>query len=126
MRKVGDAQAYGKVRRHFDFMIHWIHLNHGSLVKTIGDAVMAIFERPEHAMQAAIDIQLHVNAFNTTLPGETPIVVKIGLHHGPAIAVNSNERLDYFGRTVNMAARIQGLSHGNDIIINDSIENIPK
>lgn len=38
------------------------------------------------------------------------------MHSGPAIAVNSNDRLDYFGRTVNMASRIQSQESGNDIV----------
>ncbi|MBP1993310.1 adenylate/guanylate cyclase domain-containing protein [Paenibacillus eucommiae] len=120
---VGDAQAYGKVRRYFDFLLEWIHLNQGTLVKTIGDAVMAIFEKPEHAVQAALDIQRHVDSFNMSFLDKSPIVIKIGLHHGPAIVVTSNERLDYFGRTVNIAARIEGLSRGGDVIISDECRN---
>ena len=38
------------------------------------------------------------------------IAIKLGLHKGPCIAVTLNERLDYFGGTVNMAARLQGRS----------------
>ncbi|MCZ6678134.1 MAG: adenylate/guanylate cyclase domain-containing protein, partial [Candidatus Poribacteria bacterium] len=39
------------------------------------------------------------------------------IHHGAAIAVNSNDRLDYFGRTVNIAARIQPESVGGDVVM---------
>jgi len=59
-------------------------------------------------------IQQHVSEFNRDY--EDPIILKIGLYSGPAIAVNSNDWLDYFGRTVNIAARIQGESVGNDIV----------
>jgi adenylate cyclase len=115
--QVGDARAYGQVRRHFEFMREWIEAERGTIVKTIGDAVMAIFATPSAGLRAALEIQRHVDAFNQQLlPGEW-ITIKLGLHTGPAIAVNSNDKLDYFGRTVNMAARIQGLSQGNDIII---------
>ncbi|KAA0547380.1 adenylate/guanylate cyclase domain-containing protein [Bacillus sp. BGMRC 2118] len=116
---IGDAHAYGKVKRHFDFLTEWISKNSGSVVKTIGDAVMAIFYQPEDALNAAIDIQDHVTIFNEE-KGET-ITLKIGLFSGPAIAVNSNDRLDYFGRTVNIAARIQAESIGNDIVIEESL-----
>lgn len=44
---IGDAHAYGQVNRHFDFLTDWIAKNSGSIVKTIGDAVMAVFHRPE-------------------------------------------------------------------------------
>ncbi|MDX1772048.1 MAG: adenylate/guanylate cyclase domain-containing protein, partial [Planococcaceae bacterium] len=66
---------------------------------------------------AATQIQQHVTDFNEGR--QDPIVLKIGLYSGPAIAVNSNDRLDYFGRTVNIAARIQGQSEGNDIVFNE-------
>ena len=46
-----------------------------------------------------------------------PIVIKLGVHSGPTIAVTLNDRLDYFGSTVNMAARLQGQSEGGDIVL---------
>lgn len=115
---VGDAHAYGQVRRHFDFMIEHVRQHQGTLVKTIGDAVMAVFEYPENAVKAALEIQsdaaqLHLGNQSGL---STPLLIKIGLYHGPAIVVNSNGILDYFGRTVNLAARAQALSKGDDII----------
>jgi adenylate cyclase len=121
---VGDAKAYGQVRRHFEFLTHWISRNSGSVVKTIGDAVMAVFHLPEDGLKAAIDIQKHVAEFNEE--GSDEIVLKIGLYRGPAIAVNSNDLLDYFGRTVNIAARIQGQSHGDDIVFSTGYLDIEK
>ncbi|WP_407407024.1 adenylate/guanylate cyclase domain-containing protein [Peribacillus sp.] len=119
---IGDADAYGQVRRHFEFLSHWISKNSGGVVKTIGDAVMAVFHLPEDALKAAIQIQEHVSEFNATV-GD-PIVLKLGLYSGPAIAVNSNDRLDYFGRTVNMAARVQGQSAGHDLVLSeDALQN---
>lgn len=122
----GDAPAYGKVRRHFDFMIEWISANSGSLVKTIGDAVMAVFFTPEGGVRAALEIQRHLDQFNAGLPpGTPPLVIKMGLHHGPAIAINANERLDYFGRTVNIAARIQRESKGHDLVLSSETHERP-
>ncbi|WP_456277274.1 adenylate/guanylate cyclase domain-containing protein [Bacillus sp. AK128] len=120
---VGDAQAYGQVRRHFDYLTEWISKNSGGVVKTIGDAVMAVFHKPEDGMRAALDIQKFVSEFNEKNSGE--IILKIGLYSGPAIAVNLNERLDYFGRTVNNAARIQGQSSGNDIVFSQEYLDRP-
>jgi adenylate cyclase len=94
-------------------------------VKTIGDAVMAVFEHPENAFKSALEIQTHVNEFNRNFPSDIPIVIKIGLYQGPAIVVNSNSILDYFGRTVNVAARIQGLSIGHDVIISKECAERP-
>lgn len=120
--EIGDANAYGQVRRHFDYLTDWISKNNGSVVKTIGDAVMAVFYRPEDGVTAALNIQKHIDSYNEKTNDK--IVLKIGLHSGPAIVVNSNNRLDYFGRTVNIAARIQTKSRGGDIVIHkDYLEN---
>jgi len=121
---VGDANAYGQVRRHFELLTHWIAKNNGSVVKTIGDAVMAVFHLPEDGLKAAWEIQKNVAEFNQNT--EENIVLKIGLNSGPAIVVNSNDRLDYFGRTVNISARIQGQGIGDDIVFNTNFMNQQK
>ncbi|SFK71582.1 Adenylate cyclase, class 3 [Paenibacillus sp. 1_12] len=123
--QVGDAHAYGQVRNHFNFLISWVNANKGTLVKTIGDAVMAVFEYPENAVKTALDVQSHVDEFNRKYPSNTPIVIKMGLFQGPAIVVNSNQLLDYFGRTVNLAARMQGLSVGHDVVISKECSERP-
>src|SRR5262245_55676802 len=114
---IGDALSYGWVQRHFTFLIDCITLHQGALVKTIGDAVMAVFARPEAAIQAALEIQQKLGAFNRAHHIEPPLVIKLGVHHGPVIAINANNRLDYFGRTVNIAARVQGESVGGDVVL---------
>lgn len=117
--QIGDAHAYGYVRKHFDFLQASIANHSGTVVKTIGDAVMAVFHRPGDAVGAALDIQQHSEAFSRSV-GEK-IAIKIGIHTGAAIAVNSNDTLDYFGRTVNIAARIQGCSNGGDIVVSGDV-----
>lgn len=114
---IGDAPAYSRVREHFDFLINTIKRNQGAIVKTIGDAVMAVFALPQSAAKAAMEIQTNVAEFNRTRQLEPPIIIKLGVHHGHAIAVNANDRLDYFGRTVNIAARIQRESYGSDLVL---------
>lgn len=113
----GDAPAYGRVRDHFEFLSERIEAHSGSVVKTIGDAVMAVFYSSEDALRAALEIQRNLSDFNAQLPPGSAIAIKIGLHHGPAIVINSNDRLDYFGRTVNIASRIEGASLGHDIVL---------
>jgi class 3 adenylate cyclase len=115
--RIGDARAYGWVQRHFTFVMECITQHQGTLVKTIGDAVMAVFPRPEAAVQAALEIQQKIGAFNCQHHIDPPLVIKLGVHHGPVIAINANNRLDYFGRTVNIAARVQGASVGGDVVL---------
>jgi class 3 adenylate cyclase len=97
----------------------------GAVVKTIGDAVMAAFADPADALDAALAIRDAIAGFNRTLAAETgadvAIVVKLGLHCGPCIAVTLNDRLDYFGRAVNLAARLQGESRGGDIVVSEAM-----
>jgi len=119
-QSIGDASAYHLVRDHFAFMTKVVRHHEGAIVKTIGDAVMAAFVSPAQAVQAAIDIQRQIAAFNRESHEEEaspPIVIKLGIHSGPTIAVTLNDRLDYFGSTVNMAARLQGQSEGGDIVL---------
>jgi len=115
--RMKDAPAYHRVRRHFDYLFDQIGAHRGSVVKTIGDAVMAVFYTPEDALRASLDIQRGVVDFNATLPPGEVICIKIGIHNGPAIAINSNDRLDYFGRTVNIAARVSSTSAGDDMVM---------
>jgi class 3 adenylate cyclase len=47
--------------------------------------------------------------------------LKVGIHDGPCIAVTLNDRLDYFGSTVNLAARVESKSDGNDIVVSSGL-----
>ena len=118
--RVGDAAAYHLVREHFAFLATTVREHDGALVKTIGDAVMAAFADPADAVAAALAIQRKVADFNRA-QGGAGIVIKLGLHCGPTIAVTLNERLDYFGGTVNMAARLQNESRGGDIVLSRAL-----
>lgn len=122
---LGDAPAYGSVRRHFAWLFDIIGNYNGAIVKTIGDSVMAVFQSPEDALQASIKIQKNVGELNTLALEDEQISIKIGMHHGPAIAINANDRLDYFGRTVNIAARLQNSGEGGDIIFAEDFANRP-
>ena len=117
-REIGDATAFGRVMNHFDVLKKVIADEDGALVKTIGDAVMAVFRQPAAALKAMLSAQ---EMLGTPANGVAPLTLKAGLHSGPCIAVTLNDRLDYFGSTVNMAARLESLSTGNDVIISRAL-----
>jgi class 3 adenylate cyclase len=120
--RIGDAAAYALVRDHFVLLMDAVRTYRGAVVKTIGDAVMAAFTSGEDALRAALAIQKRVHDFNMTkMEGREDVIVKLGIHQGPAIAVNSNDKLDYFGTTVNVAARVQNESAGGDVVVSRSI-----
>ena len=127
--RIGDAAAYHLVRNHFAFLAEQVRVHEGAIVKTIGDAVMAAFADPIDAVKAALAIQGRLAQFNAdqkAAEGGADIAIKLGLHKGPCIAVTLNERLDYFGGTVNMAARLQGRSVGGDIILSQALMAEPE
>jgi len=107
--RVGDLVAYDLVRAHFQVLHEIVAAERGAVVKTIGDAVMATFSTPDRAMAAALKMREAVK----DLKGD--LLLKIGIHEGPCLAVSLNERQDYFGRTVNIAARVQGLATSRSI-----------
>jgi len=122
-REIGDAPAFGCVMNHFDVLREAIAEEDGALVKTIGDAVMAVFRRPAGAMRAFLRAQ---QVLASPPEGQRPLLLKVGIHSGPCIAVTLNGRLDYFGCTVNLAARLEGLSSGGDVVISSAVHADPE
>lgn len=118
--RIGDLKAFDLVRLHFGYLRESISRNSGALVKTIGDAVMASFVDPRDALRAALDMRERIARFNADAGGDL-IGLKIGLHSGACLAVTLNDRLDYFGQTVNIAARVQALANAGEIIFTDDI-----
>lgn len=112
--RVGDLAAFDLVRAHFQALLEIISSEAGAVVKTIGDAVMATFTRPEQALAAGLRMRTAMERLNEAR-GTTDLVVKIGIHEGPCLAVMLNDRQDYFGQTVNIAARVQGLANSQAI-----------
>jgi class 3 adenylate cyclase len=107
--RVGDLVAYDLVRAHFRILNKIVAAEGGAVVKTIGDAVMATFPTPDRAMAAALKMREALKDLKDDL------LLKIGIHEGPCLAVSLNDRQDYFGRTVNIAARVQGLATSRSI-----------
>jgi class 3 adenylate cyclase len=114
------------VRDHFAFLADAIRSRDGAIVKTIGDAVMAAFADPAQGVEAALAVQERIADFNREHGGPAGgLIIKVGLHAGPCIAVRLNDRLDYFGSTVNLASRLQGESQGGDIVLSRALAEDP-
>ena len=118
---MGDAAAYARVRDHFAILTEVIRAQHGTVVKTIGDAVMAAFSRVDEALAAVR------NGARQLAGGPAqPLVLKCSLHVGPCLAVNANDKLDFFGTTVNLAARMVECCEGGDLIVSDELYQRPE
>jgi class 3 adenylate cyclase len=120
--RVGDLRALQLVREHFEKLQGVVARHRGALVKTIGDAVMAGFGEPERALAAAAGMNRAVRKIDAD--GEA-LSVKVGIHSGPCVAIQTNHQIDYFGTAVNAAARVQGAAKGGEILVTDAIWNAP-
>lgn len=118
--RIGDLNAFALVQRHFDLLQDVVARHKGAIIKTIGDAVMAAFLEPADAVAAALSMRNEIDAFNGT-QADRALILKIGIHKGAAIAVTLNERLDYFGQTVNIAARVQQLADADEIFVSEDV-----
>ena len=120
-RRIGDASAFGRVREHFEVLEEAIASEGGAIVKTMGDAVMATFRQPIAALRAVWKAQTKIAEY-----GEPMLWLKVGMHEGPCIVVNLNDRLDYFGSTVNLTARLPAFSQGGELVFTEEINNDPE
>jgi class 3 adenylate cyclase len=123
--RVGDLVAYDLVRQHFRVLHEVVAAEAGAVVKTIGDAVMATFPTPDRALAAALRMREEMARINAERHNED-LLLKIGIHEGPCLAVTLNDNQDYFGQTVNMAARVQGLASSRAIIVTKPVVDDPR
>ena len=123
--QVGDLAAFDLVRAHFQVLNGIIAGEAGAIVKTAGDAVMATFPTPDRALAAALRMREAIRDLNHGDNGRD-LLLKIGIHEGPCLAVVLDNRQDYFGRTVNIAARVQGLADSRSILATGSVVKHPQ
>ncbi len=123
--RVGDLVAFDLVKAHFRVLNEIVASEAGAVVKTIGDAVMATFPTPDRAVAAALRMREAMRDLNDGHSRED-LLLKIGIHEGPCLAVVLNDRQDYFGTTVNIAARVQALADSRTILATRSVVTDPQ
>jgi class 3 adenylate cyclase len=120
--RTGDVYAYQVVQEHFKVLSEAVRKHDGAIVKTMGDAIMASFSSSRDAVAAAVDMMQAMEAVNAKVKADGHETgLKVGLHEGSALAVNAEARLDYFGQTVNIAARVQALAASGEIWLTESV-----
>jgi class 3 adenylate cyclase len=83
---------------------------------------MATFSSPLDGVRAALAMIEKMKPLSTRLLRDSHTLgLKIGLHEGSALAVNAEDRLDYFGQTVNIAARVQALAQADEICVTEPV-----
>jgi class 3 adenylate cyclase len=124
----GDPFAFSLVQQHFDLVFEVISRSEGAVIKTLGDGIMAMFLLGARAVEAALAAHQVLETFNRQrgLVDDKRLALKIGIHAGPAIMVRLNDRLDYFGTTVNVAARVSDLAEGTQTVLTQTVQNDPQ
>lgn len=106
---VGDAEAHRLVVQCLETMQGAVESVGGTLLRTVGDAVLAKFDTSDDAFLAAIKMQ--------ELQEHSELSIRIGFHWGEAIPNQG----DVYGNAVNVAARVAGLANGNEIVITKEV-----
>jgi adenylate cyclase len=124
--RAGEARAFRLVQDHFRILAAAVGQHHGAIVKTIGDAVMAAFPMGGDAQAAAAAIQREIRGLDDRGVVDPTCLVRVGVHEGPCLAVTQNDRLDYFGTTLNTAARIEHECRGGEIVASAAVYERPE
>jgi class 3 adenylate cyclase len=116
------------VRDHFVVVFSAVGRYGGAAVKTIGDGVMATFFDNDSALKGAVESIRGIQKLNeqANLSGGDRLRLKIGLHAGACIVVTLNHRHDYFGSTINIAARLSDMAEGDDLYFSEPVINNSK
>lgn len=115
--RAGDAPAFKLVQDHFDVLRAELAAHGGVLVKTMGDAVMAAFADEDDALRAGVAMLTAFEGFRAGGGLRAQVGLKLGLFTGPCYVCNANGVLDYFGQSVNVAARLQGRAAAGELVV---------
>ncbi len=117
----GDYGAQEIVRIHNAIVRSALAAHHGREVKHTGDGIMSSFTSAGNAVRAALQVQLALSAHNR-LYKEMPVRVRMGLNAGEAV----QEEDDFFGTTVQLAARVCDKAAEGEIFITDNVRELTK
>ena len=115
--KRGDVEGVAFIHRHNRLLFPLVEEHGGQIVKTIGDAIMAIFEDPAAAVRCAATMQIRLHEARGESPQETPIHIKVGVHFGKVVP----DGKDVFGDAVNTAARVQGKAIKDEVLVSATL-----
>ena len=119
--QIGDIRAFQLVNDHFQTLFTGIINHQGGIIKTIGDAVMAILPTPREAVEAALHAKRAIRRLLNTYSLPLASGLKIGIHAGPALIVNLNNTFDLFGSTINIGARLVSVCTPTTVAISEEI-----
>lgn len=106
--QLGEEAWHAAITAHFDSVRDAVEEQGGSVVKTLGDGGMFVFDSGSAALRAAVRIQQVV-----TESSDPEMTVRVGVHTGDVVQTED----DYVGATVAKAARVATAADGGQILV---------
>jgi serine/threonine protein kinase/class 3 adenylate cyclase len=119
--KLGDARAFDLLYGCFRLLEQHIRQCGGAVVKTVGEGIVAVFSEPLAAVRTVLVLR---RALADNGPTRAP-PLRASIHRGPALAATLNDRLDYFGTTINQAAQLVRLAQAGELVLSDAVTSDP-
>ena len=106
------------LREHNVLIREQLRSHQGFEVKTEGDGFMVAFQSARQAIACAVAMQGAFAQRNES--AEEPVNIRIGLHTGEPV----KETDDFYGKDVNLAARIAGQASGGEILVSSLLKEL--
>jgi class 3 adenylate cyclase len=121
--RLGDTATYQIMRQYFDAVSIAVAEHNGAVVKTSGADILGAFAGPADALRGlhAACAAMDELSEQVGLAGDDRLSLKVGLHVGPGLMVTLNQRLDYLGQTVNLAARLSALTPAGTLALSQAV-----
>lgn len=115
---LGNSQAAEIVTRTIGMLSQVVRQRGGTVVKTLGDGVMAVFDRPARSLRAACEMQEAIaRIMSDAHTGAASLKLRVALAHGEIVDVAG----DCFGDAVNVAARLLEHAGDNEVLVTDAV-----
>jgi sulfatase modifying factor 1 len=116
--RFGDTAGLLLLHRHDNYVSSAVAEFEGTVIKTIGDSVMAEFPQPLLAVRAAIEIQRRLLSHNQNVAETERLQIRAGINCGAGFRRSG----DLFGDTINIAARITKRGGPGQILISQAVQ----
>lgn len=114
--KASLSEVMSMLKQHDELLMPILEKHTGRVLKKIGDAFLIVFEQPAKAVLAAIEAQRKLREFNSEVPDERRLAVRIAINTGPVI----RKEADVFGDAVNVASRLEGIADAEEIVLSEA------
>jgi class 3 adenylate cyclase len=121
-QQLGDGRAFGVLREHLRRLDERVRREGGTVVKTLGEGMLAAFDDPAAAVRVGLDL-LDDQPRDLTDGG---VRLRVGIHRGAAMVTTLNDHLDYFGSMVNQTAHLLPYARGGDLILTRPVASDPE